>query len=153
MDNLCKLGFLTAEVLLKDENIATFLPEESAIVLTNTHSSLDADLKYFETTKTFASPGLFVYTLPNIVMGEICIRNHFKGENAFFVFEKFDAGFLEKYVAGLLNDKVNQLCICGWVDIFREDYTAVLFLTGKNKKDNSPVFSKASMENIFNNIR
>lgn len=149
MDNLSKLGFLAAEVLLKDEEINIYKPEETGIVLTNSYSSLDADVKYFETTKTFASPGLFVYTLPNIVMGEICIRHHFKGENAFFVFEKFDAGFLEKYVAGLMKENKIQLCICGWVDVFGEDYNAVLFLTGKNKKDDSPMFSKVEMEKVF----
>jgi hypothetical protein len=149
MDNLSKLGFLAAEVLLKDEEINIYKPEETAIVLTNSYSSLDADVKYFETTKTFASPGLFVYTLPNIVMGEICIRHHFKGENAFFVFEKFDAGFLEKYVAGLMKENKVQFCICGWVDVFGEDYNAVLFLTGKNKKDDSPMFSKVEMEKVF----
>lgn len=149
MDNLSKLGFLAAEVLLKDEEINIYKPEETGIVLTNSYSSLDADVKYFETTKTFASPGLFVYTLPNIVMGEICIRHHFKGENAFFVFEKFDAGFLEKYVAGLMKENKIQLCICGWVDVFGEDYNAVLFLTGRNKKDDSPMFSKVEMEKVF----
>ncbi len=149
MDNLSKLGFLAAEVLLKDEEINIYKPEETGIVLTNSYSSLDADVKYFETTKTFASPGLFVYTLPNIVMGEICIRHHFKGENAFFVFEKFDAGFLEKYIAGLMKENKIQLCICGWVDVFGEDYNAVLFLTGRNKKDDSPMFSKVEMEKVF----
>src|SRR3712207_7060242 len=33
----------------------------------------------------FPSPSVFVYTLPNIVTGEIAIRNHYHGETHFFV--------------------------------------------------------------------
>jgi hypothetical protein len=151
MDHLSKLGFLAAEILLKGEDIKNYLPQDTGIVLTNANSSLDADIKYFESAKTFASPGLFVYTLPNIVMGEICIRNNFKGENAFFVFENFDAGFLEQYVSGLFNKNILKLCICGWVDMLQEGYSAVLFLAGRHKKNGSQPFSKAVMEAVFNN--
>ena len=94
MDNLSKLGLLATEVLLKDSlNPDEYKPEEIGIVLSNSSASIDTDIKYFETTKEIASPAIFVYTLPNIVIGEICIRNHFKGENAFFIFEEFDAEY------------------------------------------------------------
>ena len=79
MDNLSKLGWLAAEVLLKDFPSKGFLPEEVGIALANANSSLDVDIKYYETVKEMASPALFVYTLPNILIGEICIRNNFKG--------------------------------------------------------------------------
>ena len=44
------------------------------LVLSNANASLDVDLKYAKTMQTGASPALFVYTLPNIVIGEISIR-------------------------------------------------------------------------------
>src|SRR6185437_1515409 len=100
MDNLSKLGWLTTEILLKDE-IEIYLPEETGVVLSNADSSLDTDLKYFETVKDIPSPALFVYTLPNILIGEICIRNNFKGENAFFIADQFDSGTMEQYVSNL----------------------------------------------------
>jgi hypothetical protein len=129
MDNLSKLGLLASEVLLKDSGVAEkYKEQEVGIVLANSNSSLDADIKYYDQAKTIASPALFVYTLPNIVIGEISIKNKFKGENAFFVFEQFDAAFMHQYVAYLLNNNILQACICGWVDVLKEDYQVVLYL-------------------------
>ena len=95
MDSLSKLGWLAAEILLKDSfnKEALSVRKMSGLVFANANSSLDTDIKYYETAKDIASPALFVYTLPNIVIGEICIRHNFKGENAFFISEQFDAGF------------------------------------------------------------
>ena len=149
MDNLSKLGWLASELLLKDEPATEkFLPEEIGIVLSNANSSLDSDLKYFETVYDRPSPSLFVYTLPNIVMGEICIRNNFKGEIAFFINKRFDAEFLEQYVSNLLNNKI-KMCICGWVDVLQEEYRAVLFLVTKNTDRQFLRFTKENMNNLF----
>jgi hypothetical protein len=129
MDSLSKLGWLAAEILLKDSFVKDgYQPEDIGLILTNANSSLDTDIKYFQTTKTIASPGLFVYTLPNIMTGEICIRHNFKGENAFFISEKFDAGFIQQYVNNLINNNTLQACICGWVELLGDQYKAALML-------------------------
>ena len=151
MDNLSKLGWLTAEVLLKDvfkkEN---YQPEDIGLILANSNSSLDDDIKYFDSVKDIASPSLFVYTLPNIVIGEICIRNHFKGEHAFFIQDTFDAGLMEHQVNYLLNNNILKTCICGWVDVLEQEYKAVLFLVEMQKNENFVLFSAETMINIFN---
>lgn len=135
MDNLAKLGWIAAESLLKDSfEEGKYKPVEVGIMLNNASSSLDTDLKYFESTKEMASPALFVYTLPNIVIGEICIKHKFKGEGAFFIFEAFDAGFIEKYVSNLINNNILQACICGWVELIGEEYKAVLYLVEKEEQ-------------------
>ncbi len=149
MDNLSKLGWLANEILLQgsfDKN--NYKPEEVGIVLSNAHASLDTDIKYYETTNTMASPALFVYTLPNIVIGEISIRHHFKGENAFFISEQFDAGFMEQYVSNLINNNILQCCICGWVDVLDKNYNATLFLIEKDKSANSVNFTKENLTKI-----
>jgi hypothetical protein len=129
MDQLCKLGFLAAEILLAESNHNKKYGEtETGLVLSNSHGSLDVDLKYAKTIRFGASPALFVYTLPNIVIGEISIRHHFKGENAFFVFKHFDGNFMTGYINGLFDNKLIKSCICGWVDILKEDYRAILYL-------------------------
>jgi hypothetical protein len=152
MDNLSKLGWLTSEILLRDSfNKDNYQPEETGIVLVNANSSLDNDIKYFETTNNIASPSLFVYTLPNIVIGEICIRNHFKGEHAFFVQEAFNAIFFEQQVNYLLNKNILKACICGWVDVLEQEYKAVLFLAEKEKGNRSILFSAENMDNVFRN--
>jgi hypothetical protein len=150
MDNLSKLGWLASEILLKDSfKKDNYQPEQVGVVLANSNSSLDDDIKYFDSVKDIASPSLFVYTLPNIVIGEICIRNHFKGEHVFFIQDTFDAGFIEQQVKYLLDNNILKACICGWVDILKQDYKANLFLVEKQKSEYSLLFSAENMDNIF----
>ena len=149
MDNLSRLGWLAAEVLLSDFNREQYQANEIGVVLCNANSSLDTDLRYFETTAGIPSPSLFVYTLPNILIGEICIRHHFKGENAFFVFEKFDPNFIEQYVNNLVINNILQACICGWVELLGENHEAVLFLVEKNPSTQSTEFSAENMKKIY----
>ncbi len=150
MDNLAKLGWLANEILLQNSfDKEKYKPEEVAIVLSNANASLDTDIKYYETTKTVASPAQFVYTLPNIVIGEISIRHHFKGENAFFISRDFDAGFIQQYVSNLINNNILQCCICGWIDVLDENYNATLFLIEKDKTTNSVNFTEENLNNIY----
>jgi hypothetical protein len=150
MDNLSKLGWLASEILLKDSfKKDSYQPEEVGVVLANSNSSLDDDIKYFDSVKDIASPSLFVYTLPNIVIGEICIRNHFKGEHAFFIQDNFDAGFIAQQVKYLLDSNILKACICGWVDVLEQSYKASLFLVEKQKREHSLSFSAENIDNIF----
>lgn len=150
MDNLSKLGWLANEILLQGSfDKEKYRPEEVGIVLSNANSSLDTDIRYYETTKTMASPALFVYTLPNIVIGEMSIRHGFKGENAFFISEYFDAAFIEQYVNNLFNNNILQCCICGWVDVLENNYNATLFLAEKDKSANSVNFTKENLNKIY----
>ncbi len=150
MDNLSKLGWLAAEILLKDDFVAGgYKPESIGVVLSNNNASLDTDIKYYETAKDIASPALFVYTLPNIVIGEICIRHNFKGENAFFIFDKFDAGFIQQYVGNLINNNILQSCICGWVELLGNQYKTVLFLVEKNKAIKNNLFTTENINKIY----
>jgi ribosomal protein L30E len=153
MDNLSKLGWLTAEVLLNDTFVKErYKPEETGLILANTNSSLDNDLKYYNTISDIPSPSVFVYTLPNIVIGEICIRNNFKGEHAFFIQDKFDAEFIYSQVNYLLERDILQACICGWIDVLGENYKAALFLIEKNNAGAHVTFSPDNMNRIFNTI-
>jgi hypothetical protein len=151
MDNLSKLGWAAAEILLQGSEVEKYPPEDVGLILSNANASLDTDTRYFETTKDIASPALFVYTLPNITTGEICIRHKFKGENAFFVFEKFDPGFLHQYVNNLLNNDTLQACICGWVDVLQEDYKVLLVLVESNGNAGNTAerFTKENIENLY----
>jgi hypothetical protein len=76
MDSLSKLAFLSAEILLKDSDITTSYPSEmTGIILFNASSSLETDEKHQESIgdrgNYFPSPSVFVYTLANIMTGEI----------------------------------------------------------------------------------
>lgn len=118
MDNLSKLGFITSELLLKQEDLlSNYKNDEIGIIISNSGSSIDTDIKYYNTIKDksnyFPSPSVFVYTLPNIMIGEICIRNKIMGESSFFVFEKFEPDFLCNYINILFDTSKLKSCISG----------------------------------------
>ncbi len=153
MDNLSKLGFLATELLLKDNKLSEkYLPEEIGISLSNTNSSLDTDIKYFQSTQDIASPSLFVYTLPNIVIGEICIRNKIKGENSFFISSAFDPELTSNYVKSLFEEKALRACICGWVECLESEYSVMLMLVEINVQNNIMPFSKENCSQLYNQI-
>lgn len=152
MDNLSRLGFAAAEILLQGWDAKAYEPEDIAIVLSNANSSLDTDYKYTGTTKDIPSPGVFVYTLPNIVIGEISIRHHFKGENAFFLSENFDPDLLTKYVTYLLKKKMARACVTGWVEMLADKYKAALFLIEEKATAGAPAFSAENLSRIFKNL-
>ena len=134
MDNLSKLAFLAADVLLKNENLKE---EENniALVFSNKASSLDTDRKYQAAIENdeeyFPSPAVFVYTLPNICLGEISIKHELYSENSFFIFDHFNADYLVSYTQSLLKTNKATNVLCGWVDFDEENYEAFLYLVSK----------------------
>ena len=131
MDNLSKLAFLAAEALLKNE-VDPNAENNIAVILANKSSSLDTDVKYQESISDkqnyFRSPAVFVYTLPNICVGEISIRHQLKSENSFFIFDAFNTSFMTDYANILMLTKKADKVLCGWTEFFGEDYNAFLYL-------------------------
>lgn len=131
MDSLSKLAFIAAELLLKDETNSE-TENDIALVFSNKSSSMDTDVTFQESIATkenyYPSPAVFVYTLPNICMGEISIRHNLKSENSFFIFEKFNPGFLSKYTDVLLSTNRAGKVLCAWVDFYKETYRANFYL-------------------------
>ena len=131
MDNLSKLAFLASEMMLNEQLIAQS-ENNIALVFANQSSSLDTDVKYQNSIDDkenyFPSPAVFVYTLPNICLGEISIKHQLKSENAFFVFEENNEVFLTQYATSLLQKKKAAKVLCGWVEFFEESYLAKLFM-------------------------
>jgi hypothetical protein len=134
MDPLSKLGWLGAEVLLQGADLLSrHTPDQVGLVLANRSASLDTDLRYYDSVSDIPSPALFVYTLPNIVIGEICIRHGFKGENAFFTSERFDREMMMHYTQQLLDENALSACIMGWVEVMGQQYEVKLELIEKVK--------------------
>lgn len=131
MDKLSKLAFMGAEVLLKKGLRPLAEEENMAVVLSNRASSLDTDRRYQESIKDpdnfYPSPAVFVYTLPNICIGEISIRHKLYSENSFFIFDKFNADHLWHYSKSLLHHNKADSVLCGWVDVNDNDYEAFLY--------------------------
>jgi hypothetical protein len=129
MDAMSKLGFLAAEILLANiqDLRKDYSPHECGIILSNSSSSLNTDFNYWDTFKQIPSPSAFVYTLPNIVNAEICIRHGFKGENMFFIAGSFESSGVEKYANILLDSGILKFCLYGWVELLNDAYNAIIF--------------------------
>lgn len=113
MDNLAKLGFLAAEHLLMGLDLrGAGGAGRTGIILANATSSLDTYLRFAaQLRQGLASPALFVYTLPNIVVGELCIRHGITGENLLLVADHYDAAVQVAYVTNLFTYKRLDRCL------------------------------------------
>ena len=140
MDTLSKAGFVASELLLKELGERRLEGEEftqtRAIVLFGSTASLCADRNYQETIQNrdnyYPSPALFVYTLPNIVTGEIAIRNHWRGESSFYVLEAPEADQMTFHLACAFQDQVTESILAGWVDSnMNDDFQALMTIIRK----------------------
>lgn len=156
MDPLCRAGFVASELLLKaekygclnnwintDDSISEHpeiqYSESRGVVLFNTSSSLADDRNYQATINdpenTFPSPSLFVYTLPNVLTGEIAIRNRYYGETNFIVLPEFDSDTIAATIAMTFNDLLLQSLITGWVECFSDtDYNVLIFIVERSAR-------------------
>lgn len=129
MDRQCKLGYLAAAYLLDGTD---FEPSEVAIVMHNYASSLDTDVRHNQILASGepASPATFVYTLANIVTGEIAIRHKIMGETTFFVASgnAADHDFVQRYAQILMAENEYKYVICGWCEAAGDNYRASLAL-------------------------
>ncbi|MDO4228223.1 MAG: 3-oxoacyl-ACP synthase [Capnocytophaga sp.] len=130
IDKLSKLAFLASELILRH-----YSQEEKnkiALLFANKSASLDIDLKHQHSISDkenyYPSPAVFVYTLPNICLGEISIYHQMKTENAFFVFDNYPHNFFENYSKILLKNHATDRVLCGWVEFLNNNYKADLRL-------------------------
>ncbi|GAO42086.1 hypothetical protein [Flavihumibacter petaseus] len=130
MDRLSQLGVLAAELIMRNAPYGETAPFGRAIVLQNSHSSLDTDLRFAGQLKDLPSPAVFVYTLPNIVTGEISIRFGCKGEQAFFLAAKPDWTTIYQYTKTLFREGNTEFCLTGWLNLYGSSMEAILFAVG-----------------------
>lgn len=151
MDLLAKLGFLTSEILLSKlpDIKERFSPYDLGILMANKSSSLHTDLHYWETTKQIPSPSAFVYTLPNVVNAEICIRNGFKGENTFLIADDFLSSGIIEYAKILFDKQLVKFCLCGWIELLGDNFNSIIFAVEENETSLGK-FSKETVSNILN---
>lgn len=138
MDDLCKLALVGAEQLIKDNQfLERHSKENIGLIVQNASATYDTDATYQasidDRANYFPSPAVFVYTLPNIMLGEICIKHKIFGENALLISPAFDAAALVQHLDLLMESGRISACISGWVEQKNEHYEAFLFLAEKTE--------------------
>ena len=149
MDSLSKAGFIASELLLQtfDRDQAK---ENMGIVFFGQSGSLETDKVFQQTIRDkdnfFPSPAVFVYTLPNIVTGEIAIRNKIHGETAFFLLPAFQPKLIEESVIGIFHNSGLKYLLTGWIDIDELDVCMMLCV---NDEDGLIVFNAENIKKIY----
>jgi hypothetical protein len=149
MDNLCQLAFLAAEIFLQENE-----EKNVGMIFCNYEGSLDTDLKYQQLIQDpnnfYPSPAVFVYTLPNICIGEISIRHDFKSESLFLLAKKYQTQYILPYTEYLISSKKSEKVLCGWLQMLGTNYAASLYLvesTGKIQHCESNIETIISTDN------
>jgi 3-oxoacyl-[acyl-carrier-protein] synthase-1 len=153
MDELSKLGFLASELILRDRQ-PRFVPREDvAVICFNRSSSLATDAAYQATIQheesCYPSPSVFVYTLPNIVIGEIAIRNKFLGETSFYVCEGWSARQMFRAVHHVFRDGCTRVVLAAWIECFEEACEAFMMLVEPEHSSGIP-FSVEQIDMLYN---
>ncbi len=117
MDSLSKMGFVGVEMALKQANI-TLDGEKTCVIMANRISSTKDNREFAATIENhnqyFPSPALFVYTVPNVVTGEIAIRHHLYGETSFYILDKQEE--LEPIIQSTAQTTTADILIVGWLE-------------------------------------
>lgn len=118
MDPLCKLGFIASELLLDAESKAEGTTRFSGnrnrgVLLVGSKGSICADMAYLQTIRHpenyYPSPSAFIYTLPNIVTGEIAIRNGYHGATSYIMMQDGESELEQLMLQALLYYKMDSL--------------------------------------------
>ena len=133
MDNLCKLGIIGAELLYRKNKNLFSKKDRVGIILQNKSSSFDSDIKHQAAIENNTiSPAIFVYTLPNIVIGEISIKHNWNSEGVFFVDKNLDIQLLHQYSNLLLKQERTDLNLIGWINVIKNRYSLKLCIVEKD---------------------
>lgn len=155
MDAQSKLGWLSAEYLCEAGKLYQDVESKDvALVLSNRKSSLDTDEHYQASLNNeeefLPSPAVFVYTLANIVAGEICIRHAIKGENNFLISESFDAAALVNYVTMLFEETLCEQCLVGWVEAYHGKLRSVFaYIEKTNDNKAEQLFTIENLKQLY----
>ncbi|MDD4848635.1 MAG: hypothetical protein PHR53_07735, partial [Bacteroidales bacterium] len=92
---------------------------------------------------------VFVYTLANIVTGEIAIRHKIMGETSFFIMENFDASSIISMTENTFSDPNIHQVLCGWVEYFEENCDVLMMLVEKTTTEKIK-FNQLEINKLYN---
>lgn len=130
MDIASKWGIVCAEILMHQIDLQHINPFKKCIILGNTSASLHTDTLYSKTMQEIPQPAIFVYTLPNIVMGEIAIKWQWKGENTFLVLNKENKKDIDEMINYLFANDIAEVVLGGFFETFpgKEDIELSIYI-------------------------
>ena len=124
MDLFSRLAYVATGLVAKD-SLKGCAPEDIALFIFTLNGSVLADRKHLSTFSDpedfYPSPAVFINTLPNVVLGEIAVRNSIKGETSLVMLPERDDTVIDKVIMVSASASRPSAVICGWVDCDAED--------------------------------
>ena len=152
MDNLSKTSFIACDILLHGTQLLKpYDPYDVGIVFQTANGCLDTDLLFQKSRETIPSPSLFVYTLPNIGIGELSIRHNIKGESACFIFDIFDTRFQVQYVDSLLALGRSNIVVAGWADFCNDRFESLFYVASAGDGSGAQKHNAENLNEIYHN--
>ncbi len=142
MDTLCKFGFLASELIMRQLNLSPDKPKKDwAMLCLNACSSIDTDRHYQTTIQNadnyYPSPSVFVYTLANIVTGEIAIRHKLMGESSTYIFEALNPDNLYTLANNAIGENRANNVLCGWINFDNGFADVLMFAVSAQKRNDT----------------
>ena len=124
MDLYSRLAYVATGLLAKDA-LEGSDPEDRALLVFTQNGSVLADRKHLSTfsdpASFYPSPAVFINTLPNVVLGEIAVKNGIKGETTLVLLPSRDETAMHRVVEATLAATRPSVLLYGWVDCDAED--------------------------------
>ena len=124
MDLYSRLAYAGTSLLAKDA-LEDADPEDRALFIFTQNGSVLADRKHLSTFSNpeefFPSPAIFINTLPNVVLGEIAVKNSIKGETTLVLLPHRDEAAMNRIIEATVSATRPSVMLCGWVDCEAED--------------------------------
>lgn len=121
MDLLSRLAFVAVELLGRTTGAKGL--HGCDVMLFNKTSSVMSDIKHQSTIHPgegfFPSPATFVYTLPNIMVGEVAIHHNLTGSTFLCILPERDADAMHRVIRAHAHS--NCGIVAGWVDCSDEN--------------------------------
>lgn len=153
MDILSQAGYLASELikLAKPGMADAYADDEIALVFANASSSAETDRRFIQSYEQNGapSPSLFVYTLPNIVLGEIAILNKWYGENMFAVLPKFAPDFYVDY-GRIMRASGSKALLCGWLEVDGTNIDVLLFFVEESEEGTA--FNEENLRKLWEGL-
>ena len=133
MDLAAKLAVLVAEPVLRvARDRGADLAEGTAVLALSRSGSGSSDVEHWRIRQGsgLASPAVFVYTLPNIGLGEITIRHRIFGSSLCLLDHEPKTELVLRSIRVLHERDRMEWIVCLWSDIFADRYDARAVLLG-----------------------
>jgi hypothetical protein len=144
MDPLCKAGMLCLLPFAEYLNTHPQASEGGLLFFTDTGCRLTDEEHIRLMNSSSASPAVFVYTLPNIILGEWSIFSRWVGYGQCFLMPAFNALYVAQRMAAFKADFPRAPLVAGWCSVNDDFFEGILLICHDSKASETELAKQIS---------